>query len=87
MDPATILGALTAGAEILRLLVQGISYVERLFGGKSGQGGTKKEMVMGFAEIAFQAFGGQADKAKWEAVQPDVSAVIDGIVAILNKIK
>lgn len=82
-----ILGILTVAGEVMNLLMQGVSFVERLFGSKKGQGKTKKEMVMGFAEIAFQAVGSDTDKEKWEAVKPDVSQVIDGIVAIMNKLK
>ena len=82
-----ILGMLTVAGEIMGLLVQGVYFVERLFGDKKGQGKTKKEMMMGLAKVAFQSFGSQTDEAKWEKTELHVSQIIDEIVAVMNALK
>ncbi len=75
---------LSIGSSVIPLLTQGIQYVESLFSGKPKSGGEKKDMVMQFATIAFASLGSQADEAKWEAVKPHVSIIIDEIVAVMN---
>lgn len=71
---------------LIPVVAQLISFAEKLFTG-SGKGELKKSVVLGAAEAVVSGMtavstGGQKDT--WTAIAPQVSTIIDGVVAVAN---